>query len=280
MTASREASASNIPAGAISIASPEDAGSAQSRSLLGTRVDATSYRHAVSCVARWIAARHPAYVCVTSVHGIMEAHDDQTFRDVLNGADLVTPDGMPLVWGLRLLGVSAASRVYGPDLTEAVCDWAAMAGTPVGFYGSTDAVLDRLIANLQSRHHGLSVCYRRSPPFRPLTPEEKRRELEEMRASGLRLLFVGLGCPKQERWMAERRDELDVVMLGVGAAFDYLAGTIRRPPPPIQKLGLEWAFRLACEPRRLWRRYLKNNPRFLVLLAREIISVKMNGEGI
>lgn len=278
MSSLQEVSSSPIAGIAVPVGSTVAVSTVQSRTLLGTRVDATSYRHLERSVARWIAAGEAAYICVTSVHGIMEAHDDHGFQAVLNAANLITPDGMPLVWGLRLLGVRSATRVYGPDLTDAICAWASRADIPVGFYGSTDAVLDRLIDNLRQRHTGLRVDYRHSPPFRPLTPEERRRELNEIRASGVRLLFVGLGCPKQERWMAERLDELDVVMLGVGAAFDYLARTIKRPPACVQQLGLEWAFRLVCEPRRLWRRYLKNNPRFVLLFARQIIRTRMNGE--
>jgi N-acetylglucosaminyldiphosphoundecaprenol N-acetyl-beta-D-mannosaminyltransferase len=249
----------------------------ENRMIIGTRVDVTSYAQATAAIARWTSAPHGRYICVCSVHPVIEARDDPRFRDIMNGADLVTPDGVPLVWALRLLGASVATRVYGPDLTSVVCSWAAESGTPVGFYGSTPAVLERLTANLSARYPTLHINYRQSPPFRPLSGSERQSVIDAIRASGIRVLFVGLGCPKQERWMAEQREELDVVMLGVGAAFDYLAGTLRRPPAWIQRIGLEWLFRLLIEPRRLWRRYLRNNPRFLVLFAKQYVSFRRGG---
>jgi len=212
------------------------------------------------------------------VHMAMEGHDRAEFQRIVNAADLVTPDGMPLVWGLKLLGIPSATRVYGPDLTPVVCEHAAREGVPVGFYGGTPEVLDRMIANLTARYPGLQVVYRHSPPFRPLTAEEEAREIEEIRASGARILFVGLGCPKQEQWMAARRGRIDAVMLGVGAAFDFLAGAKRQAPDLIQSLGLEWLFRLATEPRRLWRRYLYNNPRFVVLFAAQVLKGRTQWE--
>ncbi|MDI3340507.1 MAG: WecB/TagA/CpsF family glycosyltransferase [Sphaerobacter sp.] len=249
-----------------------------SRRILGTRVDATSYAAAVDQVIAWARAGESRYVCVSTVHMVMEGHDRAEFQRIINTADLVTPDGMPLVWGLKLLGIASASRVYGPDLTPLVCARAAQEGIPVGFYGATPEVLDRTIANLTARYPGLRVAYRHSPPFRPLTPAEEAQELAAIRASGARILFVGLGCPKQERWMAARRGQVDAVMLGVGAAFDFLAGRKRQAPDLLQSLGLEWLFRLATEPRRLWRRYLYHNPRFVVLFAAQVLRGQVHGE--
>lgn len=226
----------------------------------------------------WVTERCHGYICVASVHSLMEAHDDPSFKAILNGADLVTPDGMPLVWGLRLLGLRQATRVYGPDLTDVVCSWAASNSVPVGFHGSTQEVLDRLIANLTAKYPELEVVYFHSPPFRPLSVHERQQEIDAIRASGARILFVGLGCPKQERWMSDHVADLDVVMFGVGAAFDYLAGTVRRPPRLVQHMGLEWLFRLVHEPRRLSRRYLRHNPRFLYLFMRELIRTQLTGE--
>jgi N-acetylglucosaminyldiphosphoundecaprenol N-acetyl-beta-D-mannosaminyltransferase len=255
-----------------------DAGTVR-RSILGTSVDVTSYDDAVDRIGAWVDERHGRMVCVCSVHPVMVAADDSTFDAVMRSADLVTADGMPLVWALRLLGSADATRVYGPDLTLSVCGWAAAHGVPVGFYGSTPLVVERLIINLRQRYPALKVAYQYSPPFRSLTEDERDAELRDIRESGARILFIGLGCPKQERWMAERRDELDVVMLGVGAAFDYLAGTLRRPPAWLQHAGLEWLFRLLLEPRRLWRRYLRNNPRFVVRFARQYLAVRLDGKG-
>jgi N-acetylglucosaminyldiphosphoundecaprenol N-acetyl-beta-D-mannosaminyltransferase len=243
----------------------------QSRRILRTRVDATSYRHATGQVLDWAAAGESRYVCVATVNNLIEGCDDPGYNAIMEAADLVTPDGMPLVWGLRLLGVPGASRVYGPDLTPLVCQEAARRGIPVGFYGGQDDVLDDLAEALAGRFPGLRIVYRWSPPFRALTAEEEARVRDDLRRSGARVLFVGLGTPKQERWMADHKD-LPLVMLGVGAAFDFLSGRKRQAPPALQRLGLEWLYRLVHEPRRLWRRYLYRNPRFVALFAAQLLT--------
>lgn len=242
----------------------------QRRRILRTRVDATTYRHATDQVLRWAAAGQPRYVCVATVNNLIEGCDDPGYNTTMEAADLVTPDGMPLVWGLRLLGVPEASRVYGPDLTLWVCEEAARRGIPVGFYGGQDEVLDDLTATLSRRWPGLRVAYRWSPPYRDLTAEEEARVADDLGRSGARVLFVGLGTPRQERWMADHRD-LPMVMIGVGAAFDFLSGRKRQAPRALQGLGLEWLYRLAHEPRRLWRRYLYRNPRFVALFAAQLL---------
>jgi N-acetylglucosaminyldiphosphoundecaprenol N-acetyl-beta-D-mannosaminyltransferase len=247
------------------------------RQILGMRVDATSYRQAADQVMHWASDGESRYVSVASVHTVMEAHDSPTFQRIVNQSDLVTPDGMPLVWGLRLLGVPSASRVYGPDLTPVVCRQAADEGIPVGFYGGAPAVVARMIDNLTARYPRLPIIYHHSLPFRPLQPEEAAQEIKDIRASGARILFVGLGCPKQERWMAERRGAIPAVMLGVGAAFDFLAGTKAQAPATVQAMGLEWLFRMATEPRRPWRRYLYNNPRFVGLFAAQLLLSERRG---
>jgi N-acetylglucosaminyldiphosphoundecaprenol N-acetyl-beta-D-mannosaminyltransferase len=235
------------------------------------RVDATSYAHAAQEVLRWARNRESRYVCVATVNNVIEAYDNPRYRIVMEAADLVTPDGMPLVWGLRLLGAGAATRVYGPDLTPVVCQLAAEQGVAVGFYGGAEGVLEELVAKLERRFPGLNVAYRASPPFRAPTPEERRRTVEDLNRSGVRILFVGLGTPKQEWWMAAHKPQVRAVMLGVGAAFDFLTGRKRQAPRLIQRLGLEWLYRLVHEPRRLWRRYLYRNPRFVVLFAAQLL---------
>jgi N-acetylglucosaminyldiphosphoundecaprenol N-acetyl-beta-D-mannosaminyltransferase len=247
----------------------------QSRRILRTRVDATSYRHATGQVLDWAAAGESRYVCVATVNNLIEGCDDPGYNALMEAADLVTPDGMPLVWGLRLLGVPDASRVYGPDLTPLVCEEAARRGVPVGFYGGQDDVLDDLAASLTTRYPGLRIAYRWSPPFRPLTAEEEARVADDLVRSGTRVLFVGLGTPKQERWMADHKG-LPMVMLGVGAAFDFLSGRKRQAPRALQGLGLEWLYRLAHEPRRLWRRYLYRNPRFVALFAAQLLRQRQS----
>jgi N-acetylglucosaminyldiphosphoundecaprenol N-acetyl-beta-D-mannosaminyltransferase len=247
----------------------------QSRRILRTRVDATSYRHATGQVLDWAAAGESRYVCVATVNNLIEGCDDPGYNALMEAADLVTPDGMPLVWGLRLLGVPDASRVYGPDLTPLVCEEAARRGVPVGFYGGQDDVLDDLAASLTTRYPGLRIAYRWSPPFRPLTTEEEARVADDLVRSGTRVLFVGLGTPKQERWMADHKG-LPMVMLGVGAAFDFLSGRKRQAPRALQGLGLEWLYRLVHEPRRLWRRYLYRNPRFVALFAAQLLRQRQS----
>jgi N-acetylglucosaminyldiphosphoundecaprenol N-acetyl-beta-D-mannosaminyltransferase len=242
----------------------------ESRSILGMRADATSYPAASSQVLAWARARESRYVAVATVNNVMEAYDSLAFRAIMNTADLVTPDGMPLVWGLRLLGMRAATRVYGPDLTPCLLEAAARERIPVGFYGATDAVLEKLLSAVRSRYPSLRVAYAWAPPFRALSPEEDLAATALINDSGTRILFVGLSTPKQERWMAAHRGQVEAVMLGVGAAFDFLAGTKRQAPRWMMRAGLEWLFRLASEPRRLALRYLKHNPRFLVLFLTQL----------
>ncbi len=242
------------------------------------RVDGTTYADAVSQILDWAGEPPARYVCVATVHMVMEAYDDRRFQRIVNDADLVTPDGMPLVWALRLLGVRAASRVYGPDLVPALCGEAAAQHVPVGFYGGSPEVLERMLAEVRRRWPSLSIGYSWSPPFRPLTVAEDAEVVEQINQSGVRLLFVGIGCPKQERWMAEHRNRVALVMVGVGAAFDFLAGAKQQAPRFLQRAGLEWCFRLVTEPRRLWRRYLYHNPRYLGLFARQWVAERWGGD--
>jgi len=204
----------------------------------------------------------------------MEAHDDPAFSKIVNSADLVTPDGMPLVWSLRALGVKEASRVYGPTLTLHICEGAAREHVPVALYGGTPESLSDFAAFLRSRYTGIQVVCQIAPPFRALTPEEDERYTRELQESGAGIVFVGIGCPKQERWMAEHTGRLNAVLLGVGAAFDFHSGRVKQAPALMQRSGLEWVFRLAVEPKRLWKRYTKHNPRFMWLIAKQLFNGK------
>jgi len=247
------------------------------RHVLGMRVDAPSgYAEAVDRITEWSGARVARTIGVATVNNVMESYDDAAFRDVMNGCDMVTPDGMPLAWGLSILGVPSATRVCGPELTPLLLSRAAETGIPVGFYGGDPATIESLSRVAAARWPSLQVAYAVSPPFRPLTDEEDDEVVAAITAAGVRLLFVGLGCPKQERWMAEHRERLPIVTIGVGAAFDFLAGSKRQAPQVLQRVGLEWAFRLVSEPRRLWRRYLRQNPRFLALFARQVVRERRN----
>ncbi|HXV36856.1 MAG TPA: WecB/TagA/CpsF family glycosyltransferase [Myxococcota bacterium] len=233
------------------------------------RVDATSYRETAEAVAELVAHGEGGAVCVATVHMVMEAFDDPAFRGIVNAADRVTPDGVPLVWALRWLGVEEAERVYGPSLLSALCELARERGLSVGFYGGCPEVVDELVRRSWARFPGLDVAFAFAPPHRPLSAEEDRKVVDGISASGVDILFVGLGCPKQERWIAAHRASLDCVMVGVGAAFDFHAGAKPQAPAWLQACGLEWLFRLGCEPRRLWRRYLLGNPRFMIHFARQ-----------
>jgi N-acetylglucosaminyldiphosphoundecaprenol N-acetyl-beta-D-mannosaminyltransferase len=261
-----------VPEGGRHVDARRDAALA-SRSILGMRVDATSYDDATQRILDWAEARESRYVCIATVNNVMEAHDDASFLRVMNDADLTTPDGMPLVWGLRMLGLPA-TRVYGPDLTPLLLAAAAARGIPVGFFGGAPDVLAELVDRSIARFPGLEVAYAWSPPFRELSAEEEARVTEEITSSGARILLVGLGCPKQERWMHGRRGPLPCTMVGVGAAFDFIAGRKRQAPPALQRIGLEWLFRLVTEPRRLWRRYLRHNPRFVVLFGWQVFRTR------
>jgi len=234
-----------------------------SRRVLGMRVDATSTAEVAEAVIARAEAGAGGMVCVATAHMAIECHDDPALRRAVNSADRVTPDGMSLVWALRRLGVPGATRVYGPTLLPVVCARAEARGIPIGLYGSVPEVLGALQTELRRRFPQLLIPFAFSPPFRALEPAEERSVREAISLSGVRILFVGLGCPKQERWMASQRGALACVLVGVGAAFDFLAGEKPQAPAWMQHHGLEWLFRLGSEPRRLWRRYLVGNSRFL-----------------
>lgn len=242
----------------------------ESRFVLGMRVDGTSYRETAEAIAELVSAGGGGAVCVSTVHMVMEAFDDPDFQRIVNSADRVTPDGVPLVWALRLLGIEKAERVYGPSLLPIVCDLARERGLSVGFYGGSAEVLDELVRRMGRRFPGLNVSFAFAPPFRALSADEDQKLIEGIEDSETNILFVGLGCPKQERWIAEHRNSLSCVMVGVGAAFDFHAGNKAQAPAWMQASGLEWLFRLCCEPKRLWRRYLYNNPRFLFHFVRQL----------
>lgn len=242
--------------------------------ILGMRVDDTSYARATQKVVDWAMEGGSHIVCVANVHMVMEVYDSPDFRELVNSADLVTPDGMPLVWAMRRMGYANQQRVYGPELTLRVVHAAAEKGLPVGFYGGTPGTLEHMVNNLTKEWPKLKVAFQYSPPFRMLTPEEGAQIVDEINASGARVLFVGLGCPKQERWMAAHRGRVRAVMLGVGAAFDLHAKARKQAPRWVQRAGLEWLFRLFQEPRRLWKRYLYHNPRFIALLLMQLSGFK------
>lgn len=242
-------------------------------SVVKVCVSPTEYAFASEQVLAWAKAHESRYVCAANVHMLMEAHDSLHYRQIVNSADLVVPDGVPLVWMLRLKGHPEQQRVYGPTLMLHVLEAAARENVPVGFYGSFPKVLQSLLTNIQDRFPNLKIDYSFSPPFREISEKEDFEITKNINTSSVRILFIGLGCPKQERWMAEHRGRINAVMIGVGAAFDFHAGVKPQAPLWMQKIGLEWLFRLSTEPRRLWRRYLYHNPRFVFFAILDLLGI-------
>ena len=247
----------------------------QSHNILQTRVHATTYPSASNLICSWAQARESRYVCAANVHMVMEAYDDAVFSAAINEADLVTSDGMPLVWTLKRLGAKEATRVYGPDLMLAVCEQAERDGIAIGLYGGRVDGFDALETFLLKRFPNLKIAFHEAPPFRPLYDEEDEATIKAINESDTGILFVALGCPKQERWMAQRRGQINSVMIGVGMAFDIYAGAVKQAPKWMQKPGLEWLYRLTQDPKRLWKRYAVHNPRFVLLVLWQLLRGKL-----
>ncbi|HIK45282.1 MAG TPA: WecB/TagA/CpsF family glycosyltransferase [Leptolyngbyaceae cyanobacterium M65_K2018_010] len=248
------------------------------RQILTTRVDATSYGDACDRIQAWAEARRSCYVVAANVHVVMTAYQNPNYQAIVDRAALVTPDGMPLVWGLRWLGIKGQSRVYGPDLMLAWCQRAAQVGLPIYLYGGTEATLGKLNLYLQQHFPGLIIAGTHAPSFRPLSPAEIAEDADRIRQSGARVVFVGLGCPKQEQWMHSQLGQVKAVMIGVGAAFSFFSGEVSQAPRWMMNLGLEWLYRLSQEPGRLWRRYLVNNPMFILLFGLQLLREKFLGD--
>jgi N-acetylglucosaminyldiphosphoundecaprenol N-acetyl-beta-D-mannosaminyltransferase len=239
-------------------------------SVLGAHIDALSWDAAMSRLLGWAHARASRYVTICNVHVVVSASRDAAYREVINGSDMATPDGAPVAWMLRRQGFAGQTRISGPDLMWALCERAAKENVPIYCYGSTEATLGLLEQRLRVAFPALQVTME-SPPFRALSAEEDAAAVDRINASGAGIVFVGLGCPKQERWMAEHRGRINAVMIGVGAAFDFHAGTVQRAPAWMRDNGLEWLHRLASEPGRLWKRYLVTNTLFILRAARQLL---------
>lgn len=246
----------------------------QQASILGGKVNAVTPETSIDWIVERAKAGESRSVAYCNVHMIMESFDSGEFRQVLSEFDLVNTDGAPLVWVLKLMGLKDAMRVTGPDSTLEILRRAANLKIPVGFYGSTPETLEKFSAKMQEAFPGLNVAYAYSPPFRTLSEEEDAQITKDIAASGARLLFVGLGCPKQERWAHAHRGRVPAVMLCVGAAFDMHAGNVERAPGWMQGAGLEWVHRAMSDPKRLWKRYLTTNPRFIGLVALQLLGLR------
>ncbi len=241
--------------------------------ILGVPLAVSDYNEVIAWMDAIIASGARGSMTAAAVNLVMSARDDPaTMRAVLS-ATLAVPDGQPLVWALRLLGHKRATRVYGPDLMAHFCAHAATLGTPIYLYGGrSEEALALLVERLSERFPGLRIAGGFSPPFRPLTAEERERVIAEIDGSGAQVVWVGTGQPKQELWMSEMRPLLAAPLLvGVGAAFDFHAGIVSQAPAWMQRGGLEWIYRLSREPRRLWRRYASQNPRFVEAFARQYL---------
>jgi N-acetylglucosaminyldiphosphoundecaprenol N-acetyl-beta-D-mannosaminyltransferase len=242
--------------------------------VLGVPLALTDYDQALDWIDGTVAAGDRGYVCVCNVHAVMASAEDPELRQALLGSSLNVPDGQPLVWAANLLGHSLDDRVYGPELMARSCARAAKTGQRIYLYGGRNqGALVQLALNLRQRYPGVRIVGGYSPPHRPLTDEERQAVVKEINGSRADVVWVGIGVPKQEKWMAEMRDSLQApVLVGVGAAFDFHAGLVPQAPGWIQESGLEWSYRLAHEPRRLWRRYVRYNPLFVGAFARQWIA--------
>jgi N-acetylglucosaminyldiphosphoundecaprenol N-acetyl-beta-D-mannosaminyltransferase len=231
------------------------------------------YEQAMDAMDLLVADRQPGYVCAAPVHALMVGRDDPEMAAALRGSTMTVPDGMPIVWAANLLGAHIQGRVYGPELMRRYSDRCAAQGHRVWLYGGRDDdALAQLMASMRDRHPGIQIVGGYSPPFRRLTADERRELVERVNEDRPDVLWAGIGVPKQEKWMAEMRDELEVpVMCGVGAAFDFHAGRVPQAPAWMQERGLEWAYRVSREPRRLLPRYLYYNPRFALTFARQLL---------
>lgn len=235
-------------------------------------IDHVSWDEAVKKLALWGGDHQSRVVCICNVHSVVTAKQDPDFKHVLDTADMSTPDGAPVAWMIRKTTGQAQSRINGPDLMLKYCEYAEKIGQSIYMYGGKESTLEILVDVLKKKYPKLKIAGYYSPPFRELTIEEKQKIIQKINDSGAHTVWVGLGCPKQEKWMHEHKGKINAVMVGVGAAFDYHAGTIKRAPKWMQNSGLEWFHRLCSEPKRLWKRYLVTNTLFIIFAIKQLAS--------
>lgn len=244
----------------------------QTFSVFGSPIDVIGWQGAVPRIAGWAAARESRYICICNAHSVVTATSDEAFASAVRQADMATSDGAPVAWLIGKQTGQAQPRINGPDLMWRYLAEGSVQGGPVFLYGATEETLRILHARMMESFPSLQIAGSYSPPFRPLTDEEDEKVVDMINSSGATTVWVSLGCPKQEKWMAEHRGQIQAVMIGVGAAFDYHAGTIKRAPLWMQRNGLEWLHRFASEPGRLWKRYLVTNSVFIFLAARQLLT--------
>jgi len=245
--------------------------------VLDTFIDSLDWPQLLETIGHWAQTRQSRYLCFCNVHSVVTARFLGDAGRAIRGADLALPDGMPIAWALRLMGFRKQRRIDGPTFMWRLCSDLQQRGMSVFLYGNRQSTLDALCATLEQAFPGLRIAGVISPPYRQLTPDEDDAMVEAINASGASVVLVGLGCPKQEMWMARHTGRIRASLVGVGAAFDYQAGTVTRAKPWMQTSGLEWLYRLMQEPRRLWKRYLVTNALFLVCLAAQLIGQVLPG---
>ena len=241
--------------------------------VVGAFIDAISWDEATARIMNWADARESRYVCICNVHSVVTARQDADFSEIISKADMATPDGMPVAWTLQRKGSSGQQRINGPDLMWRLCSRAGDEDVPIFLLGATEDTLSKLQRKLGAEFPALKIAGVLSPPFRPLQVAEQVEMVKQINESGAGLIFVGLGCPKQERLMAALHGKVNAVMIGVGAAFNYHAGVERRAPRWMQDRGLEWLYRLVSNPRRLWKRYFVTNSLFILWALQELLSI-------
>jgi N-acetylglucosaminyldiphosphoundecaprenol N-acetyl-beta-D-mannosaminyltransferase len=245
--------------------------SREGKPILEAYIDALTWDDAIKRILRWGEARESRYVCICNVHSVVTTTQDIEFKLAVNNADMSTPDGAPIAWALRRLGFRTQERINGPDLMMKYLALVENSPQKIFFYGSTEDTLQKLRIALRDQFPNLQIAGTYSPPFRPLSREEDEDIIDMINASGANVVFVGLGCPKQEKWMADHRGRIHAVMIGVGAAFDYHSGVVKRAPLWWQRNGLEWLYRLGSEPRRLFMRYAVTNTLFIIGFFRQMV---------
>lgn len=240
--------------------------------IIGLPVTALSFDSQTSLMLKWAKCFASKVVCIANVHMLVEAYRDPEFASVLQNADLVTPDGMPLVWMLRLMGASSQDRVAGLDVLLALCEQASTENISIFFLGSQSSIMEKMRARLEREFPNLQIAGMEPLPFHPLSEDEDRVVVQKVNESGCGLVFVSLGCPKQEIWMSKHRDQVRAVMIGLGGAFPVYAGIHKRAPQIVRSLGLEWLYRLVQEPHRLWSRYSTTIPIFIWLAFKQLVA--------
>jgi len=248
------------------------------QSVLGACIDVLSWDEAIGQIVAWGAERASRYVCICNVHSVVTTTRDSEFMSVINEADMSTPDGEPIAWALRKMGFPSQERINGPDLMWRYLAEAERLSQSVFFYGSTEITLAKLRENLACHFPKLKIVGMYSPRFCQIDAEQDKAEIDMINQSGANVTFVGLGCPKQEKWMAAHKGRINATMIGVGAAFDYHAGVLKRAPLWWQRNGLEWLYRVATEPRRLFMRYLVTNTLFVIGFSRQLIRARISGK--